>query len=154
MICWMQMLTGPVSHRKKRMYFRKLWPAGLWALFILILTGTPGEYIPSVGTFWEWLKPDKVVHVFTFGVMSFLILHGLLKQYLKSRRRYIYVTLAITISLAYGLLTEVLQTYVFIGRHGNVYDFIADALGALLGWIAFTVAYGKKIKNYAKSNTN
>ncbi len=136
------------------MHFGKLWPAILWALFILILTGTPGELIPTVTTFWDWLKPDKVVHLFTFGVLSFLILFGVLEQYLESQHRYKYVLSAVGISLAYGLLTEVLQTYVFIGRYGSVYDFLADALGAVLGWLAFRMVFEKKIKNYAKPDSD
>jgi VanZ family protein len=134
------------------MLIRKLWPAFVWALFILILTGTPGEYIPKVSTFWEWLKPDKIVHVGTFAVLSFLILHGLLPQYLSSQKRYLFVVLAVGCSLAYGLLTEVLQVHVFIGRHGNVYDFLADSLGAFVGWLGFTVVYRKKIRNYTNTS--
>ncbi|MEJ2595384.1 MAG: VanZ family protein [bacterium] len=136
------------------MHFGKLWPAVLWAVFILIITGTPGELIPTVTTFWDWLKPDKLVHLFTFGVLSFLILFGVMEQYLESRHRYKYVLSAVGISLAYGLLTEVLQTYVFIGRYGSVYDFLADALGAVLGWLAFRMVYEKKIKNYAKPDSD
>ena len=134
------------------MLIRKLWPAIVWALFILILTGTPGKYIPSVTSFWDWLKPDKFVHVVTFALLSFLILNGLLQQYLESNRRYLIVLVAVGITLAYGLLTEVLQAYVFIGRDGNAYDFIADSIGALIGWLGFAIIYGKKIKTY--SNTN
>jgi VanZ family protein len=136
------------------MQLRRLWPAILWAVFILILTGTPGNYIPSVSSFWEWLKPDKLVHLFAFGILTFLILYGVMEQYLSSRRRYVYVVSAVGISLAYGLLTELMQVYVFTGRYGSFYDFLADSLGATLGWIAFRLYFGKKIKRETNPNTD
>ena len=67
-------------------------------------------------------------------------------------RRYLFIAGAVGFSLAYGLLTEVLQAHVFIGRHGNAFDFMADSIGALLGWIAFMLYRGKKINNYANTN--
>lgn len=134
------------------MLIRKLWPAIVWALLILILTGTPGTYIPKITSFWDWISLDKLVHVFIFGTFTFLILHGLLPQYMQSKKRYMFVIAAVGISLAYGLLTEVLQTYVFIGRYGNAYDFYADSIGAFAGWIAFQLVYGKKIKTYSNQN--
>jgi VanZ family protein len=59
---------------------------------------------------------------------------------------------AVGITLAYGLLTEVLQAHVFVGRYGNVYDFYADSIGAFCGWFMFSLIYRKKIKTF--SNTN
>ena len=134
------------------MFLRRLWPAFIWALFILVVTGTPGEYIPSVITFWDWLKPDKVVHVFVFGMLSFLILQGLLPQYLESSNRYKIVTVVLVLSLAYGLLTEVLQAFVFVGRDGNAFDFYADSIGAFAGWLGFWALNRKKIKAYSDTN--
>jgi VanZ family protein len=134
------------------MTVRRLWPAIIWAVFILVVTGMPGKYIPRVTTFWEQLSPDKIVHLGVFAILSFLILHGLLKQYLVSNHRYLFVAGAVGFSLVYGLVIEVLQAHVFIGRHGNAYDFYADAIGAFCGWMVFSMIYQKKIKTF--SNTN
>ena len=97
---------------------RNLWPAIVWAVIILIITGVPGSYVPAIKSFWSWLSYDKIVHVGVFAILSFLILHGFRQQYLESKKRYLFVVGAVTVSLAYGLLTEVLQAYVFIGRDG------------------------------------
>jgi VanZ family protein len=134
------------------MKIRKLWPAIAWALFILVLMGTPGNYFPTVTSFWDWLSVDKLVHVFVFGVFSFLILLSVSPQYFASNKRYVFVATAIGIALAYGLLTEVLQAHVFAGRNGNAYDFFADGIGAISGWLAFWLVYGKKIKTYSNKN--
>jgi VanZ family protein len=126
---------------------KKLWPALVWALIILVLTGIPGKYIPEVKTFWDWLSYDKLVHLFMFGTFSFLLLNGLREQYFNSRYRLYYVAGFVILSMAYGLLTEVLQARVFIGRDGNVYDFLADSVGAILGWLVFHLRYRKR--NYS-----
>jgi VanZ family protein len=131
---------------------RNLWPAFVWALIILVITGVPGSYVPSVRSFWEWLSYDKIVHVGVFTVFTYLILYGFRQQYLESNRRYLLVAFAVFVSLAYGLLTEVLQAHVFIGRDGNAFDFYADGLGAIAGWIIFSYVYRKKIRTYANTN--
>jgi VanZ family protein len=127
------------------MSFLQYWRTLLWALFILVITGIPGSYIPGITTFWEWLQPDKIVHVFVFAVLSFLILYDARTQYLHSKQRYMIVIVAVAVTVFFGLLTEVLQHYVFIGRSGNVYDVLADFVGAISGWLLFNWAIQKKL---------
>jgi VanZ family protein len=136
------------------MLVRQQWRAFIWALFILVITGIPGSYIPGITTFWEWLQPDKIVHVFIFAVLSFLILFNVRTQYSRSNRRSYYVIIAVGSTAVYGLLTEVLQYYVFIGRSGNVYDVLADCVGALSGWILFNCVSQKKILKNSKPTAN
>ena len=125
------------------MIFRRQWPAILWALFILIVTGIPGNQIPKIPTFLEWLSPDKFVHVVIFGILSYLILYINRKQNLKSNDRFNIVVNVVLISAAYGLITELFQYYVFIGRNGNVFDFFANAIGAFLGGMAYFLQHSK-----------
>jgi len=129
------------------MLFWKLLPALVWALIILLLTGLPGTYFPTVISFWDWLSPDKVVHIFIFFVQVLLILVAFRTQYLLGTRRLVYTWLLISIVTAFALLTEVLQAYVFIGRDGNVYDFIADFIGVLVGYLAYNLYFKKKFNN-------
>lgn len=126
--------------------FRRLWPAIVWALVVLVLTGFPGSYIPKVTGFWEWLSLDKLVHVVIFATLGFLLFYGFHEQYLKSKRRYLYVLAVLLATMAYGMITEILQRYIFIGRNGNMYDFLADSVGGVLGFLAF-ILYNKKKKN-------
>ncbi|VAW27779.1 hypothetical protein MNBD_BACTEROID07-1525 [hydrothermal vent metagenome] len=125
---------------------KKLWPALLWSVIILLLTGLPGNDFPKINTFWGWLEPDKVVHIFIFGVLTFLILFGFREQYFSSSKRYIFGIIAVIVTAVYGLITEVLQFYVFIGRSGNRFDFFADTIGAIGGWLLFIYLYRKKIR--------
>jgi len=106
----------------------------------------PGSDFPKITTFWNWLEPDKVVHLSIFGVLTFLILFGFRTQYFNSSKRYLFGLSAVIITAIYGLITEVLQYYVFIGRDGNRFDFFADTIGAILGWTLFIYLYRKKIR--------
>ncbi len=118
------------------MFWRRFWPAVLWSIVIMFLMGLPGDVFPEIVSFWDWLSPDKIVHLFVFGTLSFLILLGLRDEY-DGAKRSKYVVIAVSLTVFYGVLTELLQYYVFVGRSGNIYDAIADALGALLGWLLF-----------------
>lgn len=130
----------------KSMLFRRIWPSVLWAVAILILTGVPGNYFPTVVSFWDWLAPDKIVHIFIFGIQAFLLFHAFRVQFLPPKQRSVYVLVIVVLTTLFSLLTEVLQTYVFIGRHGNVYDFIADTVGVLFGFMAYYLLTFKKKK--------
>lgn len=115
------------------MLFRKLLPSLLWALFILVLCGIPGNKIPEL-TFWQWLKPDKIVHVLIFGVQSYLLIKAFQSDTVTPQLRNHAVLLSLLITISYGAVTELLQTYVFINRYGDVRDAFANALGAVAGW--------------------
>lgn len=123
---------------------RRIWPSVLWAIAILVLTGVPGKYFPAVTSFWDWLSPDKIVHIFIFGIQAFLLFHAFRVQFLPTKQRLVYVSVISGSVILFALLTEVLQTYVFIGRHGNVYDFIADAVGVFFGFMAYYLLNFKK----------
>jgi VanZ family protein len=130
------------------MLIKRLWAPVVWALIILLLTGAPGTYFPRVETFWEWLSPDKLVHVIIFGIQTLLILLAFKKQYIISRQRLIYYTFVFVITTLFALLTEILQTYLFIGRDGNIYDFIANVAGVIIGFMAYFLL------NYKKKNAS
>lgn len=118
-----------------------MWPALLWAIFVLILCGLPGKDFPDL-SFLEWLRPDKIAHLFLFGIQCFLLLMGFSRQnhfptLIKNAALY-----SLTLTIVYGALVEILQDYVFIQLSGDIRDAIANAIGAFLGyWI-----YKKKFK--------
>lgn len=119
------------------------WPALVWSLIILLLTGLPGNFFPDITSFWDWLSPDKVVHLFIFGTLSFLILFGYRHKYTGDRKKKLVWT-SIVITILYGALTELMQYYVvIIHRSGNIYDALADAIGAFTGWFAFVLIFKK-----------
>ena len=118
--------------------------------------GTPGNCFPNVISFWDWLGPDKIIHLIVFGALSFTMLWGyrekIIYQNTNIKKKPFLLTLLLSIS--YGGLTELLQKYIFINRYGSIYDFIADAIGCVLGVIIFIYCFKKKIKkiNYSLNN--
>jgi len=133
------------------MMLGKQWPALACALLILIISGIPGNQIPEIPKFLDWLSPDKIVHVFIFGILSYLILFGNRQQYLKYKNRSYYIIIAVLLSAVYGLITELLQYYVFIGRNANIFDIYADTIGAIAGGMAYYLQHFKN-KDYNKTS--
>lgn len=128
------------------MILKRLWLSIVWAIIIMLLTGLPGNYFPDVVSFWEWLSPDKVVHLVIFGIQAFLMLIAQ-KQYLSRKSRFRITTAIIIVSIAFAALTEILQTYLFIRRCGSVYDFLADVVGVFVGLLAYNLLVKKKLAN-------
>lgn len=116
---------------------RKHWPAVCWAAVIFVLISLPGNYFPRVFTFWNWLAPDKIVHAAIFGVFVFLLLWGGNAQRLAKEGYLKTVALSLAIGAFYGGLTEALQYYFFVGRNGNIFDFFANTIGCIAGYMVF-----------------
>jgi VanZ family protein len=114
---------------------KEFLPASLWALFILVACGIPGNRIPEV-PFWKWLSWDKSVHLFFFGMLTVLLLRGeekILGSYPERKK----VSLWIAVAVAYGGMIELLQSFVFIQRSGDIRDAMANAVGAITGGYLF-----------------
>jgi len=106
----------------------------LWGLLIIILTSIPGTALPRIPKFADLLHPDKLVHVFMFGVFVFLLLRGFQKPgtpFWISRR--IAIT-AILIGIILAGITELYQNLSFINRSASPWDFVANTIGCLAGW--------------------
>ncbi|MBN2747591.1 MAG: VanZ family protein [Bacteroidales bacterium] len=108
-----------------------------WTFFILLITLFPGNYIPKPTSLINLFQPDKIVHLLIFMPFSYFWLeHEKYKnrKYLRKFQKYIPIFIVGTI---YASTTELIQYFVQIGRNGNIYDFIADCFGILLGIIVF-----------------
>ena len=109
------------------------FPAIIWALIILILSGYPGKYIPEVPV-WQF---DKLVHSTIYAILSFCLLIPYYQQYIERNKRLQIGLLIIFISTFYGGFMEILQNSIFINRSGNWYDFIANMIGGIIGVILY-----------------
>jgi len=112
-------------------------PVFVWAFFVFVLSAIPGGAFPKIENFWDWLSPDKIVHFVFYGMLSYLLLRGFMKQFSLKSFNWIFTGLCLLIGIVFGGLIEVLQYFVFIGRSGNVYDFAANVLGCLIGTAIF-----------------
>ena len=105
----------------------------LWALLILVLLSLPSslvvpsgsgrllDFLPDAIANAIRLLADKVVHVGLFAVQAVYL-----------RRASVPPVRAATWTSLYGAATELYQAALPF-RSGDVYDFAADVLGALLG---------------------
>ena len=81
-----------------------------------------------------------------YAVFAFLCIWGYRQPYVTNDRSYRKkaLLLACIISIFYGGLTEIIQEILVPSRTGSWYDFIADAIGTLLGISVFRIFYRKK----------
>ncbi len=106
------------------------WPGISWAFVILLLsTITPPSI--KIPDFWDLFGPDKVVHFFMYGVLTFLLVRDDFMDG-KSSMRPILVK-AFLISAVYGALIEVYQGCLLTNRTGDWTDAVANAIGAAIG---------------------
>ena len=108
-----------------------LW-AFLWSLFILFVCLIPSSELPKINFFSEY-HVDKFIHFFLYFIQSALFL--LLGSY-KTNTNYFrrkHTIFVLFYGLLLGIIIEFTQQHYIVGRAGNLYDFIADSLGILLG---------------------
>lgn len=103
-----------------------------WGVFILILTLTPGAYMPKTPD-WEFLRFDTFAHFFVFGVFVLLLILGFVKQQTFAIFRRYPGLIAIMIGIAYGVLIEVIQGLI-PGRQFDYFDMVSNAIGCFTGW--------------------
>lgn len=104
--------------------------AGLYALFFKPDNGTP----PPFAHF------DKVAH---FGL--FFGQFWLLAKLFFSRNRPLSHKTLFVVALLWALSSEVLQATLAVGRHGDVWDGVADAAGAACAlWLAVRLQHHRR----------
>jgi predicted adenine nucleotide alpha hydrolase (AANH) superfamily ATPase len=122
--------------------FAKLYIALAWAGLIFALLGMPMPYLPSPDK--PFTVDDKIVHIFLFGVLAYLIIWfwgenkkiiSRLKIPEKKFKKIMLFTFTLCTLLAIG--GEYYQAYV-PGRDPDFYDLIAGVIGTL---IAILYAY-------------
>lgn len=144
MSCSMPLHTRILSVPDREKAFRYYWPAIAWGILILAVSGIPGKYIPSSIPFLDLFRPDKIVHLLLYSVFCFLLFRGSAKYFpVGHKGRKVFISIGT--GIVFGLLTEALQRYLFIGRNGNWQDFAADVAGCLIGWAVFKILYKKDV---------
>jgi len=108
--------------------------ARLWTLFILVLMAIPGNMLPKEEkTFIP--NVDKLIHATLFG--SFVFLWSIYYATRKERNnnsdsRFLLILI---IACLYGVATELMQKYLIPNRDYDIFDILADSIGAVLGYV-------------------
>jgi len=99
-----------------------------WAATIFYLSSLSRIASPNLFHF-----QDKFIHAIAYAALSFFLAGALQNIWLKEGRKKLLITCLIVI--LYGITDEWHQYYT-PGRHADIYDVIADAVGAVLGvWL-------------------
>ncbi|HYE95678.1 MAG TPA: VanZ family protein [Rubricoccaceae bacterium] len=93
-----------------------LW---LWAAAMLVVASIPGEHLPE----FLLLSKDKLLHLVSFGGLAFLGLRAFPDLPLR----------IFAAGFAYGVLIELYQEVMPLGRFADPYDALANGVGLLLG---------------------
>jgi VanZ family protein len=111
-----------------RAFVRYQLPAIVWALLIFTASSIPGTRIPNLPLF----RVDKLLHAGIFLVFGILVERAFRNQTafpLLARRSGMA---ALVCAVAYGLSDETHQLFV-PGRSSELFDLLADAVGAIIG---------------------
>ncbi|MBK7038918.1 MAG: VanZ family protein [Bacteroidetes bacterium] len=106
--------------RKRLTFFLAL----VWSIVIFIGCSMPGRELPKIGIFDHI---DKVIHFIFFAVFFGL-------WFLSTPKTAASVLFLLVISIIYGFGLEFYQLHYVAGRSFDVWDGVADTVGALCGW--------------------
>jgi len=104
----------------------------IWSLVIIGVCIIPGSNLPKT-SFLDSFGLDKVLHAFFYVVLMFFVTKGLLKKAKYSISRNAAITFSFLYCFALGVGVEFLQSSIVTGRTGDIYDIIANNIGALAG---------------------
>jgi VanZ family protein len=105
----------------------------IWLLIMTYLLFSPSSGLPKGGHI-NIPHADKAVHLAMFGILSFVYLFDSFRYRRKYRKTILNITL---ICVLIGISSELIQHAFIPGRNGNIYDFLADIIGLLLGIAIF-----------------
>lgn len=113
---------------------KKFIPGIAWFFILLFLMCLPGSDVPSV----NWLDKiyfDKWVHIGVFGLLVTLFCWPFYQSgYSNQQRLQFFIKIAIAASI-WGIATEFIQKFFVPGRDFDIYDWIADTVGASIGYM-------------------
>ncbi len=119
-------------------------PAILWALFVFIMCTIKLGHVGDSPLFFPGF--DKLVHCGFLFVMVVMCCYGLIRH--SGFVTYPSIIIITIVSILYGGMIELLQSYVFTWRTGDWADLFADSVGAAMG--AFSVSIIVYATNYVK----
>ncbi|OEK00030.1 hypothetical protein BFP97_00205 [Roseivirga sp. 4D4] len=120
-----------------------LMPAIIWALILAFLMLLPQESFPES----KLLSYDKLAHIGVFALLSALLLFGGLKTKFLGKTKTSLLARSLTISIVYSTGLEFLQNF-SPGRSTDLYDLIANVVGAIFGVLVFYIFNKNKFAIY------
>lgn len=85
---------------------------------------------------------DKIVHFVFYALLAFVFIRALIRDGVSVQKTTIY---GIVFPILYGGIIELLQEYYFPPRTGDIWDWLSDILGVLIGYFIVFLCRKKKI---------
>jgi VanZ family protein len=112
--------------------WRMFIPAILWFFLVLFLLCLPGEDLPPMNNWFQYLHIDKLVHGFLFLVMAYLFMAPPGRADFPAGKKMItFIAIGVAVCL-WGLATEFIQKHFVAGRRFEFTDWVSDSCGSLL----------------------
>lgn len=123
------------------MFHKALTKAYICSVLILIACLMPGSSFPTVDV--QWVSFDKFVHLVMYVALMWTLAYGFKYQTKYPQLQQMHLFYGLLISCVYGALIELLQWALTPDRAAELWDFVADAVGATLGLV--TYAWGERL---------
>jgi hypothetical protein len=107
-----------------------------WALVILVLCSIPGKDLPTASWF-ELISLDKWVHAAMFAIQYLFLIRAFTDRFISDIFRSSKNWWAVLIAVFYGAFTEYYQHAFLTDRVADIYDFIANIIGVLIGLLIY-----------------
>lgn len=118
-------------------FFKSFWKSIFWAILVVILSTLSGNKVDEI-PFMTLPHADKVAHFMLYFVFATLFIHDVIhyKKLNRLQKQILFISLLVIIS--YGGLMELLQGGIkSIHRSEDIFDFMANSLGAIAAAIVF-----------------
>jgi hypothetical protein len=109
-------------------------PGIAWFFVVLALMCTPGKELPKMGSWFDYLDMDKLIHVCVFGLMAVLFMWPVGKSALPIREKRQYFFKIALCTCIWGFTTELIQKHFIPGRSFDPMDFVADSIGGIAAY--------------------
>jgi VanZ family protein len=115
--------------------WQRFIPAAVWFLIVLVLMCTPGKDLPDTKLL-KIIFLDKAVHFACFALLVILFYYPIGKTDVASASKLNYLTRLTIAGILWGITTELIQRFFIPGRSFDLFDWLADSLGAIAAFFA------------------
>lgn len=116
-------------------------PVIVYCAAIFIQSSFPSFELPET----DFRIVDKLLHSVVYLILFFLFFYSLKNQNKSIKLKNYALEFSLLFTIVYGATDEIHQYFV-PNRYGDVFDWIADAVGALLGYVIVIVFVKHNLK--------
>ena len=109
-------------------------PVILYCTAIFVQSSFPSLYLPET----DFKLADKLLHSVVYLILFFLFFYSLKNQNKSIKLKNYALEFSLLLTIIYGATDEIHQYFV-PNRECDVFDWLADVVGALVGYLILTI---------------